>query len=64
METIFLASLLPSVRSTFLLFCCLAIVKVFSAAANQKPLVNEDLCIRKSVKPNFNVGESERLASD
>ena len=31
-------------------FCCRAIVKAISAAANQKPFVNKDLCTRKSVK--------------
>jgi len=33
-----------------LLFFSHAINEVFSAAANQKPFVNKDLCIRKSVK--------------
>ena len=41
-----------SARRAFqaLLFCCRAVVEVFSAAANQKPHVNKDLCTRKSVK--------------
>ena len=30
--------------------CCRAIIKAFSAAANQKPFLNKDLCTRKSVK--------------
>jgi len=39
-----------------LLFCCRTIDEVFSAAANQKPFANNDLCTRKSVKANFKKG--------
>jgi len=44
------------------MFLVLLIVETLSAA-NQKPLVNKDLCARKSVKTNFEKGESQRLAS-
>ena len=47
------------VRSTC---CCCSVVppssKYFSAAANQELLANEDLCIRRSVKTNFEKGDS------
>jgi len=61
-------TLLRVVRSAWravnvLLFCCRAMVEVFSAAANQKPFVNNDLCTRKSVKTNFKKSESQRFAS-
>ena len=35
----------------------------FSAAANQKPFVNKDLCTRKSVKRTIKVVRAKRLAS-
>jgi len=51
------------VRST----CCCSLAapssKYFSAAVNQELLANEDLCIRRSVKTNFEKGESKRLGS-
>ena len=37
--------------------------KAFSAAANQKPFVNKDLCTRKSVKRTIKVVRAKRLAS-
>ena len=55
--------ILPIVHVHGLLFCCHAIVKVFSVAANHKPHVNNDLCARTSVKTNFKKGESQCLAS-
>ena len=37
--------------------------KAISAAANQKPFVNKDLCTRKSVKRTIKVVRAKRLAS-
>ena len=37
--------------------------KAISAAANQKPFVNKDLCTRKSVKRTIEVVKAKRLAS-
>jgi len=42
--------------------CCRAIVEVFSAAANQKPVGNKDLCTRNSVKRTLKRVRVKRLA--
>ena len=52
-----------SLARTTLAVSAVAASQSFSAAANQKPFVNKDLCTRKSVKRTIKVVRAKRLAS-